>query len=49
MKQKKEPFSILALRLPTRLKAKLEDQSWKSKRTMSDLVREMIAHSLKGV
>ena len=49
MKKKKEPFSILALRLPMMLKTKLEDVSWKSKRTMSELVREMIAHALKGV
>jgi len=48
MKAKKEPFSLLALRLPIKLKKRLEDLSWKRKRTMSDLVREMIVAAIGG-
>ena len=48
MKAKKEPLSLLALRLPIKLKKLLEDLSWKRKRTMSDLVREMIVAAIGG-
>ena len=42
-KTKAEPVAMLAMRIPASLKKALSDHAWASRRTMADVLREVIA------
>lgn len=42
-KPKAEPVAMLAMRIPASMKKALSDHAWASRRTMADVLREVIA------